>query len=71
MCVLQRLLGCEGVKLDFTPGAVKELATMAEQLNKEVGGAQGVGHGLEHIGSHWSMLLHGCCWCTDLKLVPA
>jgi hypothetical protein len=37
MCVLQRLLGCEGVKLDFTPEAIKELATMAEQLNKEVG----------------------------------
>lgn len=37
MCVLQRLLGCEGVKLEFTPEAIKELAAMAEQLNKEVG----------------------------------
>lgn len=37
VCVLlQRLLGCEGVKLEFTPGAIKEIAAMAEQLNKEV-----------------------------------
>lgn len=34
--LLQRLLGCEGVKLEFTPEAIKEIAAMAEQLNKEV-----------------------------------
>lgn len=34
--VLQRLLGCEGVKLEFTPEAIQEIAAMAEQINKEV-----------------------------------
>eukprot|EP00878_Enallax_costatus_P031624 GHUV01034589.1.p2 GENE.GHUV01034589.1~~GHUV01034589.1.p2 ORF type:complete len:328 (+),score=98.60 GHUV01034589.1:548-1531(+) len=32
----QQLLGCEGVDLVFTPEAVKEIAAMAEQINKEV-----------------------------------
>jgi ATP-dependent protease HslVU (ClpYQ) ATPase subunit len=35
---LQRLLGCEGVKLQFTPEAIQEIAAMAEQINKEVRG---------------------------------
>lgn len=35
--VLQQLLGCEGVDLVFTPEAIKEIAAMAEQINKEVG----------------------------------
>jgi hypothetical protein len=34
--VPQRLLGCEQVKLEFTPEAIKEIAVFAEQLNKEV-----------------------------------
>lgn len=34
--LLQRLLGCEGVKLEFTPEAIQEIAAMAEQINKEV-----------------------------------
>jgi hypothetical protein len=34
--LLQRLLGCEGVKLEFTAEAIQEIAAMAEQINKEV-----------------------------------
>lgn len=40
MCVcfvlLQQLLGCEGLHVEFTPDAIRELAEMAEQINKEV-----------------------------------
>ncbi|WIA16446.1 hypothetical protein OEZ85_013131 [Tetradesmus obliquus] len=32
----QRLLGCEGVDLVFTPAAIQEVAAIAEQINKEV-----------------------------------
>jgi hypothetical protein len=48
LCALQRLLGCEGVKLEFTPEAISELAAMAEQLNKEVRHVQWVG--LKFVG---------------------
>jgi hypothetical protein len=34
--LLQRLMGCEGVELVFTPAAIQEVAAMAEQINKEV-----------------------------------
>lgn len=33
---LQRLLGAEGVALEFTPGAIREIAVLAERINKEV-----------------------------------
>lgn len=54
--LLQRLLGCEGVKLEFTPEAIQEIAAMAEQINKEVR----AGNVHVHVHVHGHVLPSGC-----------
>lgn len=65
--VLQRLLGSEGVKLEFTPKAIKEVAAMAEQLNKEVSNGRTVSSVLQQATAVGDPHMQGIC----VKRAPA